>query len=288
MDGVLVINKPKNLTSRDVVNEVGKILKTKKVGHTGTLDPIATGVLVLCIGKYTKLSDELMSTKKEYIATAIIGQDSDTLDNTGKITKDEKAIIEKSKIEEIIKSFKKSYDQEVPNYSAVKINGKKLYEYARNNEKIELPKRKVEIYEIELLETKYEENHTIIKFRCIVSKGTYIRSLIRDIGKELKTCAIMSDLIRTKQGQFEIEKSYTIEQIKNNEYKFIDIYDYLENYEKVIINKEIENKIDNGAIINNNYKSEKIAFFNDNHDLKALYKIYEKDDKKIKPIKVLK
>ena len=248
MDGILLVNKPKGITSRDVVNEISKFLKTKKVGHTGTLDPIATGVLALCIGKYTKLSDELTSTKKEYIATAIVGQDSDTLDNTGIITKDETQIIEKEKIEQTIKSFEKIYDQEVPSYSAVKINGKKLYEYARNNEKVDLPTRKVEIYEIELLDVKYEENHTIIKFRCLVSKGTYIRSLIRDIGKSLNTCAIMSDLIRTKQGNFNIEESYTIEQIKNNDYKFIDIYNYLEEYEKIIMDDELKNKIDNGAI----------------------------------------
>ncbi len=286
MDGVLIVNKPKNVTSRDVVNSVCKIFNTKKIGHTGTLDPIATGVLVLCIGKYTKLSDELMATKKEYIAEAIIGQDSDTLDNTGIITKDEKAIIKKEEIEKVLKSFVKKYEQTVPIYSAVKINGKKLYDYARDNEQVELPKREIEISEIELLESRQQNNHTLIKFRCVVSKGTYIRSLIRDIGIELKTCAIMSNLTRTKQGPFEIEKSYTIEQISNNEYKFVNLFNYMNDFEKIIVDEKNKIKISNGSILENTYKKEKIAFFDESRNLLALYKKYEKNNTKIKPIKV--
>ena len=143
MNGILIIDKPKGITSRDVVNNVVKRFNTKKVGHTGTLDPIATGVLVVCVGSATKLVDELTSHDKEYIASVELGALTDTLDNTGKILNEEKCIKTKEEIIDALNSFKGKYMQEVPIYSAVKINGKKLYEYARENIDIELPKREV-------------------------------------------------------------------------------------------------------------------------------------------------
>lgn len=169
-NGILIVNKPKNYTSRDVVNKVGKILKTKKIGHTGTLDPIATGVLVLTIGKATKLTDVITANDKEYIAKAKFGIETDTLDNTGNILNDIKINFSKEEIETVLKSFIGSYNQQVPIYSAVKINGKKLYEYARNNETIELPKRKVEIKQIKLLDFEQDNGKIYIKFSCLVSK----------------------------------------------------------------------------------------------------------------------
>ena len=153
MNEIIIVNKPINYTSRDVVNKLNKILNTKKIGHTGTLDPIATGVLVICTGTYTKLVDELTSLDKEYIATIKLGISTDTLDITGNvISKEELKVLDISSIKEVLKSFLGKTIQEVPAYSAVKINGKKLYEYARSNTNIDLPKREIEVFDIELLE----------------------------------------------------------------------------------------------------------------------------------------
>ena len=169
-NGILIVNKPKNYTSRDIVNIISKKFKTKKVGHTGTLDPIATGVLVICINKATKIVELLTSTDKEYIASFTIGTLTDTLDITGNIIKEQKSIFNKSEIKEALNSMIGTYNQEVPIYSAVKINGKKLYEYARNNEEIKLPKHQVEIKELELLDIKNIESKTKIKVRCQLVK----------------------------------------------------------------------------------------------------------------------
>ena len=213
------------------------IFNTKKVGHTGTLDPIATGVLVITIGRFTKLGDALISTEKEYIATMELGYETDTLDNTGTILKSNNKSLSEKQIKEAIYSMKGEYDQEVPAYSAVKINGKKLYEYARNNESIELPKRRVNIKEIEVLEI----NGNIVKFKTTVSKGTYIRSLIRDIAYKLETYASMTDLIRTKQGKFNIEEAYTVSDIRNGNYNLKEEADALD-IEELNIDQELYKK----------------------------------------------
>ena len=215
MHGAIIVNKAPNMTSRDVINILNKKFNTKSIGHTGTLDPIAEGVLVCLIGKYTKLTDILINHDKEYIATFKLGILTDTLDITGKILKEEKVNLTKEEIQKTILSFKGTYNQEVPIYSAVKINGKKLYEYARNNEEIPLPKREVNIYDIELLNIDNE----CLTIKTKVSKGTYIRSLIRDIGLKLNTNATMTKLIRTKLDKFTIEESYTLEDIQNDNYK---------------------------------------------------------------------
>lgn len=223
MNAILVVNKPINYTSRDVVNKISKIFNEKKVGHTGTLDPIATGVLVVCLGKYTKLDLKLTSMEKEYIATMRLGLKTDTMDITGNVLKKESKNIPIKDIKEVFKSFPSQYEQTVPKYSAVKVNGKKLYEYARENIEVELPKRVVKIFSLELV--SYEND--LLTFKTKVSKGTYIRSLIEDIANRLGTIATMQSLIRTKQGKFNIENSYTLEQIENNDYKFLDIKDAL-------------------------------------------------------------
>jgi len=175
MNGIVLINKEKGKTSRDVVNLLSKKFNTRKVGHAGTLDPLATGLLIIGINNGTKILELLTMDEKEYIATVKIGIQTDTYDITGNIIEEKKDFsIDKEYLENTLKSFIGKYYQEVPKYSAVKINGKKLYEYARNGEEIELPKRFVEIKEIELLEFKEDE----FKFKVLVSKGTYIRSLI--------------------------------------------------------------------------------------------------------------
>ena len=250
MNGVLLVNKQKHVTSRDVVNELTHIFNTKKIGHTGTLDPIASGVLVCTIGKYTKLNDVLTSKYKEYIATMELGYLTDTLDNTGTILSKSDNIPNEDRIKEVIYSYKKKYMQEVPIYSSVKVNGRKLYEYARNNETVELPIKEVDIKEIEILSINDRE----IVFKTLVSKGTYIRSLIRDIGETLGCHASMTDLIRTKQGKFYIEDTYTIDEIKDGNYKILDIEDVLD-LDIVDTSDNLYKLISNGVKID--YKSNK-------------------------------
>lgn len=211
-NGVLLIDKPAGFTSRDIVNQVGKIFHTKKIGHTGTLDPMATGVLILCVGSYTKLVDNLTSKNKEYIAVMQLGLLTDTLDTTGKTIKEESVNLDEDKIYAAFKNFPREYNQEVPSYSAVKINGKKLYEYAREGISIHLPKRMVSIYSLEILSIDNNE----VTFKTCVSKGTYIRSLIRDLGTSLKTYASMRSLRRVSQGAFAIDKCLKISDITEN------------------------------------------------------------------------
>ena len=286
MDGIVLINKEKNCTSRDVVNQVSKILKTKKIGHTGTLDPIATGVLVLCIGKATKLVEVITSYDKEYEAEVILGIKTDTKDITGKILKEEKAIISKENIEECLKKMIGTYNQTVPIYSAVKINGKKLYEYARNNEEIELPKRKVTIKELKLIsDITYEKEKTKFKIKCHVSKGTYIRSLIEDIATNLNTIGTMENLKRTKQGNFQIASANTIQDIENNKFKIYPIEEILEKFYKIEMTDDLYFKIKNGSIIKNNYNHD-IVVFTKNDKIVAIYKEYSKDKTLLKPWKM--
>lgn len=283
MNGVLVVNKEKDYTSRDIVNIISKTLKTKKVGHTGTLDPLATGVLVVTVGEATKISELLTSSFKEYIADIELGTETDTLDITGNILKEETVFKTKEEIENILSSMIGSYDQEVPIYSAVKINGKKLYEYAREKEEVELPKRKVEVKEIELLNYRQKEDKVFFKMRCLVSKGTYIRSLIRDIATKLNTIGVMTDLIRTKQGKFNIEDAYTLEQIKQEKFHLIKIEDALD-IDIVEVDDYLKKKIQNGSILENRYSKDTVLF--KQNTALAIYKKYEKDSTKIKPWKM--
>ena len=282
MNGLIVVNKDKNLTSRDVVNKVGRILGTKKIGHTGTLDPLATGVLVLALGEGLKLVNLLTSDKKEYIATVELGILTDTLDITGKVLEKRDCSLNRDELITTLNSFIGKSIQEVPLYSAVKVNGKRLYEYARNNIQVELPKREIEVFSIELLEFKKNS----FSFKVCVSKGTYIRSLIRDIGKKLNVFCTMKDLQRTRQGQFTIENSYTISEIEQGNYDLISFYEALSGYEMIEVDDYLANKIKNGHILENRYTNDKIVFVNKNKQVLAIYEVYKKDSKKMKPFKV--
>lgn len=285
MDGIIIVNKPKGITSRDVVNEISKKFRTKKVGHTGTLDPIATGVMVVCLNAATKLVDKLTSYDKEYIATCILGIETDTLDNTGKILNTMQTHITKNQIETTLNKFIGSYEQEVPKYSAIKINGKKLYEYARENIEVKLPKRNVIINNINLVSgPRYMDNKTEFTFKCSVSKGTYIRSLIRDIASDLNTYGIMTDLIRTKQGNFDIKDAISLDQITEN--TLIRIKDVL-TCQHVQITDDIRKKVLNGANIMNDYNSEEVLFM-DNNQAVALYIKDDKNKNQLKVEKMLK
>lgn len=266
MEGIVLINKDKNKTSRDIVNELTHIFGTKKIGHTGTLDPIATGVLVVCIGKYTKLVNTLVSLEKEYIATIKLGIKTDTLDITGNILEKHECKVEKEKLLNELKSLIGEFKQTVPIYSAKKVNGKKLYEYAKNNESVVLPENIVNIYNLELLEYKNDE----IKIKCNVSKGTYIRSLIQKICDDLNIIGTMSDLVRTKQGIYDISESYTVEEIKNGNFKILkakDILDY-KNYNLTDVEYQ---RVKNGNHIKVNLNDENLILLYDNKEV-AIYK----------------
>lgn len=275
MDKLVVVNKPSDITSRDVVNKLCKIFNTKKIGHTGTLDPIASGVLVCVCGKYTKLVNDLTSLDKEYIATIKLGIKTDTLDTKGTIIEEKDVNVTLDDIKKVFNNFPKRYNQTVPKYSAVKINGKKLYEYARNNIDIKLPVRKVEIYSLELLDF----DGTSITFKTKVSKGTYIRSLIEDICNDLNTIGTMSNLIRTKQGKFSIEESYTLNDIENGNYKSLSIHEFL-NYPSIEIPDEYLKLIINGNKIPNSFNiKDKVIFTKSNKD----YAIYINEFNVLKP-----
>lgn len=266
MNGILLIDKEEGLTSRDVVNKVSKKLNTKKVGHAGTLDPIAKGLLVIGVETGTKILDLLTLDTKEYIAVVKCGILTDTLDITGNILSKEKTNIKEDDVLKVLEYYKKSYYQTVPKYSAVKINGKKLYEYARNNIEIELPKRLVKIYEIELLDFNYEKQE--FTFKTLVSKGTYIRSLINDIGKSLKINCTMKELIRTKSGKFLLENSNKLE----DKFNFISIKDALDFKNVVITDEVILKKIKNGNKIKFGLLDEFILFLDKNNQELAIYK----------------
>lgn len=288
MNGMLFINKEEGMTSRDVVNRICHLLQTKKVGHTGTLDPMATGVMIVCVGSATKLVEIVTADQKEYVAQIILGKKTDTGDITGNILEEENVHISYESILKATKQMKKTYFQTVPIYSAVKINGKKLYEYAREGKQVELPKREVTIYELEILDKPYyEEGKTIFQIRTLVSKGTYIRSLIEDLAAQLNTIGTMSSLTRTKQGTVTLEMCNTLKDIEANIYKMYDTSSVLSKYPKVTVDAYLENRIRNGSILENRYDSEVILFETGQNKPLALYKIYEKDKTKMKPWKML-
>lgn len=270
MNGILVVKKEKGYTSRDVVNIVGKILGTKKIGHTGTLDPMATGILVLCMGNSLKLVELLMNHDKEYVAKIRLGIETDTLDITGNVLKEERCPdISAPYLEEVLKKFVGKMEQVVPKYAAIKVNGKKLYEYAREGIEIEQPIREVEIYGLKLISDI--QNHEFMIW-CHVSKGTYIRSLVRDIGYELGTVATMVELERTKLGGFGIENAYSLEDIRNGNYQILDNLDVLQ-LPKVIVDRELEKKIRHGQVLKKFFDDEMVMILNQNYQLIAIYRV---------------
>lgn len=217
MDKVLVVDKPKGLTSYQVVEQYRKKLGIKNIGHAGTLDPFATGVLILLIGKATKRFKEFLKLEKEYKMVIELGWETDTLDPTGQVINKytnkqiNKLQITKNKILKVLKSFLGEYEQGVPKYSAVKVKGRPLYKYARKGEKVKLPKRKVKIKEIELSEFKrFKRGYPRIKIRVVCSSGTYMRSLAKDIGRRLGVPTVAVELRRARIG------SYTIDEKLNN------------------------------------------------------------------------
>ena len=210
VSGVINIYKIKGFTSHDVVAKLRGILKQKKIGHTGTLDPEATGVLPVCLGSATKLCDMLTDREKEYIAEVRLGITTDTQDMTGTVLSEKEVKFTEAQVTEAIQSFVGHYEQIPPMYSALKVNGKKLYELAREGKEVERKARPVTIHYIEILDIKLPQLR--IKVGC--SKGTYIRTLCHDLGEKLGCGAAMASLERTKSGQFSLETAITLAELE--------------------------------------------------------------------------
>ena len=269
MNGVILINKEKNISSFGVVAKVRKILNIKKVGHSGTLDPNATGLLPILIGNGTKISKYLIEHDKTYIAKLKLGIKTTTADGEGDILEKDDFKLNK-KNEDLYKNVFNSFigkSTQIPSiYSAIKVDGKKLYEYARENKDVEIKPREVEIYSIKILHFNYDENEINFKVSC--SKGTYIRTLCEDIAEKLETCGYMKELKRTRVNNFKIENSISLEELEQNK----DNEEFLKN--NVI---SIENIFENKNKINLNERKKEL-FLNGvklTHDLKDdIYLVY--------------
>ena len=214
MNGVVVLDKPEGKTSHDMVNFMRRLTGIRRIGHTGTLDPMATGVLPICIGSAAKAADMLMLADKRYTAELALGITTDTEDISGNVITRENVSVEKHKTEEAVKSFVGESEQIPPMYSAVKVNGRKLYEYARAGEEVERPVRQVTIYEFtRTSEISYEESLARFRFRVKCSKGTYIRTLSVDLGQKLGYAAHMSHLTRTSAAGLSLDDALTLDEV---------------------------------------------------------------------------
>ena len=286
-DGILVINKPKNMTSREVVDVVCKKLGTRHIGHTGTLDPIATGVLVLGVNEGCKVIDLLTQEDKIYEAKVLVGVETDTLDITGNILNEYNIEnLTSDDIEKALSKYRGKYNQEVPKYSAIHVNGKRLYEYARNNIEVELPKREVEVFDLVLKSFEKCDNRYTFSIISHVSKGTYIRSLIRDIGLSLGYPCTMMELTRVKQGAFTIDQAVDLDDINID--KILSIDKALTNLNSITVDNDTAKKVLNGAVLDLNVNNDKVLILNSNNELLAIYERYTKDPTKMKPYRVFR
>ncbi len=250
VNGILIVDKPVGFTSHDVVNVIRKIYSMKKVGHTGTLDPDATGVLPICLGKATKVCDMLTFSDKQYIARVRLGIETDTQDISGTVICEREVNITKDKLLDAIKAHTGEIMQIPPMYSAIKINGQKLCDLARKGVEVERKPRKITVYSAEM--SDFDGVEFNLKVDC--SKGTYIRTLCHDIGKYLGTGAVITSLRRTKASVFSLENSHTLDELKTlaSENKHIDVLINVDSvfsgFESMTINEKIMKKVCNGAV----------------------------------------
>ena len=256
LNGVINVYKEKGYTSHDVVAIVRKTLNIKKVGHTGTLDPDAEGVLPVCIGQATKLADYIMAERKSYTAEITFGAETTTQDASGDIIKEYEYTFDENRLREVIDNFKGEQTQVPPMYSAIKINGKKLYEIAREGREIERKAREITVYDIRIAEIN-PPNKAIIEIDC--SKGTYIRSLCSDIGNKLGWGAFMSSLTRTASGKFKLNEAVKLDELKNvaergeAEKFIIPPDDVLSGYKRVTVSEKADKYLYNGGKIYGGY-----------------------------------
>ena len=235
MNGVLIVNKPEGITSQGTVSKIKRILNVNKCGHAGTLDPLATGVIPILIGSSTKISKYLIEHDKTYNATIKLGKQTSTGDREGEIIKTaEVPELNENKIIEVLNSFLGKQIQTPPIYSAIKVDGKKLYEYARENKVIEIPKREIEIYQIKLI--KFDKPKNTITFEVDCSKGTYIRTLCEDIAIRLGTVGYMESLLRTRVDKFLLDESYTLDDIEKGNFKLIGMKEIFKEYSNIQLN----------------------------------------------------
>lgn len=262
LNGIINIYKEKGFTSHDVVAKMRGICKQKKIGHTGTLDPDATGVLPVCLGSGTKLCDMLTDKDKEYVAELLLGVETDTQDVSGQLLKQQEVAVSEDQVREAIMSFQGEYMQVPPMYSALKVNGKKLYELARAGKEVERQARPVFIHEIEVLELQLP----VVKIRVACSKGTYIRTLCADIGVKLGCGGTMQSLMRTKVGGFSLEKAVTLSQleaIRDEEGLESILYPVESAFEEcpaLHIKSEFRKLLDNGNAFYPNQTLEKVTY----------------------------
>lgn len=295
MDGILPLWKPKGFTSHDCVMIIRRLFRTKKVGHTGTLDPEVEGVLLICIGQATKIVPYLTDTTKTYEAEVMLGRATETEDGQGKVIEEREVISApaKEEIENVLQSFTGTITQVPPMYSAVKVNGKKLYEYARANEAVERPERRVTIYSITRLPDE-KQGLNYFRMKVVCSKGTYIRTLCVDIGKKLGYPAHMSDLTRTQIGSFKKEDTVTFETIekaaeKNEQSQLLEpIIEGLDQLDSLYVNDETKRRVLNGQKLLKPERDLKTDPFIVMHDKKllAIYQIHPEKPDLIKPVRV--
>lgn len=251
MNGIINVYKEKDFTSFDVVAKLRGILKQKKIGHTGTLDPDAVGVLPVCLGSATKLCDMLTDKKKEYIAEFVLGIETDTQDISGQVIKECPVVCNEDEVTAAVLSFVGEYDQLPPMYSAIKVDGKRLYELARQGKEVERKTRQVTFYEIEILKMELPN----VSIRVLCSKGTYIRTLCHDIGQKLGCGGAMTSLERTMSGQFTKENAYTLAEIEmlRDENKLdtviVPVDHVFRELPELVVTGELEKKILNGNLI---------------------------------------
>ncbi|MFS8353137.1 tRNA pseudouridine(55) synthase TruB [Bacillus nitratireducens] len=299
MEGVVLLHKPKGMTSHDCVFKLRKILREKRIGHTGTLDPDVTGVLPICVGKATKIAQFLTSETKTYEGEVTLGFSTTTEDASGEVveTKNVNRVITRKEVEDVLAKLTGTIEQMPPMFSAVKVNGKKLYEYARAGQEVERPVRTITIHEFVLLDERevFEGENISFRFRVTCSKGTYVRTLAVMIGEKLGFPSHMSHLVRTASGEFLLEDCISFEEIEENvqngtvESIFISIDEALSKFPKMVVDEKQAEKIKNGMFLKNELEitAPFITVFDKNDCCLAIYEHHPKHPGMLKPMKVL-
>lgn len=270
MDGIVLINKPKGITSYDVIRAAKKIFKTSKIGHTGTLDPFAEGLVILCVGKATKLVNRLIDANKTYEGTLVFNNHYDTYDVTGEIINSDEKVIELEELRLVSNSFVGSYLQMPPMYSAIKKDGKKLYEYARQNIEVKVDPRLVHIYDLTILDQLNVNEYT---FTTNVSKGTYIRSLAVDIAAKLNTYGALKTLRRTKIEKYSLNDAVDLDKLTIND--IISIESIFKECENVVLNDYMIALVKNGIYLDERQiiTNKDFKVYNENKELIAIYEV---------------